>query len=467
MASSFFHGIKRVCIWGACALWLIVAPPARAQEPTYVYTQRGGSTMAVSLRVTARPEGTTIRLFDATAPDTTPTHSLATTLELDADGIPRYCLTRFTPQEKSYSSQVLEATPSAQERTSYQVVQPKIEGVLRYSGMLLTNTGLQLGIGKIYDSRKGGPQQFPYLLEYGVRTPSLCTLTLAADGKEEISVGGEMVTARRLKYRAASLLLPKDRQSGVLYVGPAGELLRCDTGLLFGKPYQTASPAKVDARTGLITVPVEKPVAFTISGRPVTGRVEISLVTTAGFSVSTTLLDRRFSMLQMTSHFRGRKATFQANGTELHYFVEPGAPSITAAPSGRPFYFAHWFATELWEENERYFAGMEPGDKRDSDYIPLYFGFPGAYPFTVERLGGRSVIHAGQKAAVRCYRFIIWSDSTRTKAANHYDIYTDGRRLIAALGVGDAVTIRRVGWEDFTGSLKPTALPSSASAERP
>jgi hypothetical protein len=349
-----------------------------------------------------------------------------------------------------------------------------MEGVLPYSGTLVSSVGLQLFIGRLYDARKGGEQRFVYLVDDGVRTPLLCPLTLTADGSEEITFGEQTVKARRLKYRASLPFLARDQTTGVFYVGAAGELLRCDTPFFFKRPYQVAAPALVNAREGtvmvrvVITAGLEKPIPFTLKGKRTARGMEATFVTGQSLLWSTTWLDDRFSTREIRNRFLGRDALFRTDGVTLRYRVERGTAETASCSSGRPFFFAHWFATDLWETNPRYFGGMAPVEspgllatasnptaaqqkadtsptdlpqtvRRDSEYVPLYTGYPGAYWFSVERLPDRSVPQSGRDVTVHRYRFTIWSDAERTKAVNEYDVYTDGRRLIVARGARDGV----------------------------
>jgi hypothetical protein len=440
----------------AFVLMLCVPLSGRCQEPTY-RMKLYEDTVVCALQVTKTATGTTVTLAPVKQPAVPVHYQMAATLELDKKGAAQRCSMLFGPANRPDAEFRIEAVPQEGGQSLFRVQEPEEGGTFSFAGPLVSGYSLPLTIGRLYDFKRGGEQRFAYLLMNTVRVLSLHTLTLTADGKETIELTSGPVEARRLRYRLPAPALRPEDQKGVVYVGPRGELLRSDTKLV-GFPVQAASPAHVEAGNSRIELKLDKPYPITISGQKTQSGMTARIAYDNGIELSRLTLGPKLSLLQQQGPWRGKEAIVRSDGIGLvQYRIPPGQATLTKLTSEHPFFFPHWFYTEGWEES----VASNPQAKWASDYMPLYTGFPGTYPFAMERLDDIKAMHEGRPVTVRRYRFTLWADSAQTKPGNYYDVYTDGKRLIAALGAVDRRAMFRMGWEDFTSKLTPPAPPDA------
>lgn len=439
-----------------CALVAVAASRASAQEAQYTVTlpDKQKLFLSVSLFPGAGETRATARLFSRQ------TGGLAAPLQADvtmttaSDGKPDRCRVFWGPT--GGVGVILEALRADTRGTSeaYNIQVPRLAETLPFSGKLLSHLSVGMFVGRQYDWRRGGEQTFSYLLDYATPLPKLYTVKLAADGEEEITLERGKVKARKLKYQAPLPFLPKEQQAGVLYVGPNGELLRSDTALL-GGPYLAKGAAAWDP--GARTLETEWVAPASLSSRatlfPARNQVEIGLKDSVQLAKMET--DAAFAILRQESPWLGRPLRVTVGQGVVRYELEPTPATFAKAESGRAFFLPHWFVTELWEKGDGPWAGMAVGDKREGDYFPLFNGHPGSYPFTLERRADVPTVFQGRPLNLRRYSF---------QSGNNYEVYSDGARLVAAIG-SDGTLFQRDGWEAVVAPLprpetpKPPAPP--------
>lgn len=439
-----------------------VAASARAQtplsEPTYTVRLPDKQKLRVRTAVSVNARGQRVVSVDSLPRATYPAELLMNaSVTFGAENKPSRCRVFFGPQPGL--GVLLEAVRLAQPGTNggaaFEVSVPGESGAVPFSGMLFSPLVAELFIGRMYDWAKSGPQTFALILDYGWAPIGLLTLKLTAEanGKPEtITLADGPVSARKLRYECALPHLPKDQQTGVFYVGPLGEVLKCDTGF-FGTPLLAKGPAYRENSGARIVVPYvngpgDKAVVF-LRGEKKPGGWEVGLDSGIGPRIATLFCDDRFRVTQIESSWRGRPFHGTVENGTFRYRLEPGMAQTSESLSDRVWFVPFWFATELWEGPGGEWAGMAPGDKRTGDYFPLFTGDTGAYPFTLERLpddeAGLLVVHR--------YQF------RGKNGKNAYDVYTDGTRLIAFLA-NDGITIMRDGLENYTSTLKAPKTPA-------
>lgn len=355
------------------------------------------------------------------------------------------------------------------EKGAYAVGVPSESGTLPFGAPLVTQLTALLFLGKLYSFTRGGPQNFAFLVDFGAQAVEIVTLTLTADGQETLTLPGGAVKARKLRYKAPVASLPKEHQEGVFYIGPRGEVLKCETNF-FILPIQAEKPAAFDRDSRTLTLTFATPLVPNLSAvlRAVsrgTRGYGLTLQIDRGQTLATVECDPAYRPVKIETPWMSRPFTARVVGTTVQYTLAATKEGVHAVPSGNAWFLPYWFVTEFWEEGSGGFAGMGVGDRRDGDFFPLFTGQRDSNPFALERLPDTEArTPNGQGFSLRRYRFA--NKPTTGLAAffqnNVYELYTDGRRLVALLG-SDGITIFRDGWTTaFTATLKPPAAQKPA-----
>ena len=365
----------------------------------------------------------------------------------------------------------------------YQIGVPEKSGSVLFGGKLISPLVAQLFIGRQYNWAKGGPQNFAWIYDSAlypdVRVVTL-TLTALNGGKAEpLTLAQGVVQARKLRAEA-NLPFLRDKAAQTLerefWVGPTGEVVRCDNDF-FGLPFKAQAAAKSEGtrRELAFERPENIPQIPRIvikgdkRGTAQAAKWDIGLEYGEARSPQTLAraeCDANFQLTYLENPWRGRPTKMQVVGNQLNWQIEAEKGEIMPPASGRTFWFPSWFVTALWEGPGRPFANLEVngGEKRDGLYFPIT-GQKTPDAFTLERLADTSATVGGQKVPVRHYRF---DTQTAFKKREITDIYTDGSRLIAALGSNKS-TIIQGGWEAWAKAFPfpdmPTNAPEKAAAK--
>lgn len=436
---------------------------AQQAEPTYTMTLPGKQTAFVGLRVGQTPEGTTVQITPRETGGLSATHQLDMTVVVDQEGMPISCLSKFVARATPHQPLLQEVTRGPKDgegRITYLQHAPLTRGTLTFARPIVTSMGLILFPGRLYDWQKGGEQQFLFLQDIGATVPVLHSLYLKGEsGTEEIELESGKVKARRLTYRANLPFLAKEQQTGKLYVGPNGELL-WSPNAVFGIPFKLKEPGKVDTDRHTLELTLAGDVKVTVRAEQKREGIETQILLNNSISLTTAMLDANLRLIRLESLFPGRKMTAQVQGNNLNWELEATAPAPLTLSAPYPMFFPQWFATELWEGGKGPYAGMQVGESRLGCHPPVYFAVPIANPFAVERVEDMTTTVNGESVTVHRYRFAFSANPGKAKIDNIYEVYTDGRRLIALLSVGGGVQIKRDGWDSFIGTLKPPTIPT-------
>ncbi|MBC8104838.1 MAG: hypothetical protein H7Z41_19865 [Cytophagales bacterium] len=363
----------------------------------------------------------------------------------------------------------------------YKVQEPALGGDLPFGAPLFSPLVAELFIGRQYDFKRGGPQRFAHLLDYHVSTAKILPLTLTAEGKPEmLNLPDGPVRARKLRYDLDEPLLPKEWRTGVFYVGPSGEVLKCETAF-FGVPLQARGPALWENKGRRLALRFANPdsggrVVLLRADKQVGGDWVIHLeFEKEGGALATLSCDRNYRLKRIETPWRGRKFVGTVTGESLvRWTLAAGNSDEAPVPQNSPVWFLpHWFRTDLWEGTRGAFADLDVAQTRDGHYFPLFTGQRTANAFTLERLPDAVAARAnGATSAVRNYRFYsggktaegtVPKDAEGRPLTTRYDLYTDGTSLLAFLG-SDGIRIVRDGWEAFADGLTP---PAGATASPP
>jgi hypothetical protein len=417
----------------------------------------GNQTAFLALAVTETPAGKTVRILPRDTGGLPATHFLEMSVLIGGDGLPISCFSRYVARATPHYPLIQEVTRGPEDadgKPTYQQRAPRTRGTMNYAPPLVTAATLMLFAGRLYDWDKGGEQSFAYLMEIGVTVPTLYALRLTADGTEEIALESGKVKARRLKYRAVLPHLGKEQQTGTLYVGPGGELLSSPNPF-FIIPFKLKAPGTLDRSARTLELALEGPVDIKLRAKEKRTGVEAKILINNSAQVNTISLDPRLRVTRLESLFPGRKMTVRAGNGTLTWELEETQPDPLPLSAPYPLFFPQWFATEVWEAGNGPYADMKVGDRRFGTHPPVYFAAPIVNPFRVERLPDLSATVGGATTAIHHFRFTFSTDPTKEGARldNIYDLYTDGRRLVALLGLN--ITALRDGWDAFTGTLKP------------
>jgi hypothetical protein len=456
---------------------MVLAPLAGSKavgaEPTYTVTLPGNQ--IVSLRIESKPAANgrrNLRVWNQPKSAAKSDLQIDTVMVLEADGKPSSSRTFLGINPDQGMS--LEAVRTG---TGFTVREPALAGDLQFGAPLFTPLIAELFIGRMYDFKRGGPQTFAHLLDTFVSTAKINTLTLTAEGKPEIiELPNGPVKAQKLRYLLNETLLPEPMRTGVFYVGPNGEVLKCDTPF-FGVPLRATGPAVLENAGRRLTLRFKNPdspdrVAVLQADRQSDGDWKIKL--DAGGrseSLATLLCDSRYRLKRMETPWHGRPFVASVvSGDTVHWTLAGGPDQQTPVPGESPVWFLpHWFFTELWEGIGGAFANLAAAEDRDGYMLPLFFGQREANLFTLERMPDAVTKSAvGNSFSLRHYRFhnggkqpvpqaVPPGGQPKPPAAN-YDLYTDGSRLAVLLS-SDGIKVVRNGWEAIAAALKPP-LPS-------
>jgi hypothetical protein len=442
--------------------------PGRAQtpfseEPNYTLMVRGVLKLGVSLRVDAAPGGgSVVRLTPRPPAPGSSELRIAGLLESDARKRPTRC--RITLHLGRAVVSIQEATrQESGGGEGYRVRTPGEQGVLPFGATLVVPLFGELFLGRMYDWKRGGEQNFAMLVEQGVPGAEMVTLKLTADGMETVDLVDGPVKARKLKYAAPAPHLPKEQHTGTIYVGPLGEVIRCDNWL-FGIPIKTKGPAAYEENGRRFAVRFgdgkpRSPVVLLRADRAGAGWA-VTLEIENGVTIASGAVDERFRMTRMETPWHSGKFRAEVKGNAVHYSVEPGRPEDISTPTGRALFLPHWFATDLWEGPGGAFADLAVGEKREASYLPLTPGDDNTGGCVLERLPDVTAPRPVSPGPVRVYRFTQTPPesapgSTATPGQTPRSVnsvYTDGRRLLAFLG-SDGGTIIRDGAETWAATL--------------
>jgi hypothetical protein len=232
---------------------------AAAPEPTYTVTLPGNQVLSLRLEDVKSADGRRkIRVWNQLKSIAKSDLHIDTQTVLEPDSRPSSTRAFFglNPDVGQY----LQAVRSA---SGFNVREPALEGDLKFGAPLFTPLLAELFIGRMYDFKRGGPQIFAHLLDSFVATAKINTLTLTAEGEAEVlQLADGPVKARKLRYLLNEPLLPEPWRTGVFYVGPGGEVLKCDT-LFFGTPVRPKDPPFGRTRDGGLSFDWGTPTART------------------------------------------------------------------------------------------------------------------------------------------------------------------------------------------------------------
>jgi hypothetical protein len=457
---------------GMSALSFVSKVPAAVPEPTYTVTLPGNQVLSLRLENLKSADGRRkIRVWNQLKSIAKSDLHIDTQTVLEADGKPSSTRAFFgvNPDVGQY----LQAVRSA---TGFTIREPSLEGDLKFGAPLFTPLLAELFIGKMYDFKRGGPQIFAHLLDSFVATAKINTLTLTAEGEAEtLQLSDGPVKARKLRYLLNEPLLPEPWRTGVFYVGPSGEVLKCDT-LFFGTPIRAKGAAVWAEQGKRLTLRLGNPDSANYNvalqaDKQGSGDWTINLKFDGRSEpVATLTCDKSFRLKRMETPWHGRPfyADVVASDT-LHWKLAAGPEQGSTVPSDAPVWFLpHWFITDVWEGGSGAFAAMSADETREGFMFPLIFGQREATPFTLKRLADTSARSAnGSSSALRRYRFYNGGEQEAPDpSAMRFDLYTDGSRLAVLLS-GDGIRIVRNGWEKFAAGLTPPASSSTPPPAAP
>lgn len=429
-----------------------VPAPALAAEPTYTARFADKKTARLYLSVVTNPQSGEKRVRIGNLTGVKSELLLEASLTTDSTNVPQRVRMRFgempTVGESAPELTDLEATPLA--RTAWVVRRPAQSGVIRFSGPLLSSPASLLFFGRSYNFKQGGAQTATFLSIQNTPTPQTFNLTLTDGGKETISLGAggdaQKVQARKLLYKAPDAPnLNRREREGVIYVGPIGEVLRCDTRL-FGNRIRAEGAAKRTDSNGYTLELQGRDITIVGERKPDGWDVKFN-VGKQGNTVGAAQLDTQLRILSMAGG-RNMKQVATVVNNEILWKSDEGGASDVVVPDGKLWLLPHWFATDLWE------AGSNAGDfalnvdaEQSGLYLPLFTGQRDGYLFTIKRLRDFGKVDG---TTVRRYRFT---------SRNIYEIYTDGTRLIYFAG-SDGTTITRDGWAIWASGLPRVVKPN-------
>jgi hypothetical protein len=323
-----------------------------------------------------------------------------------------------------------------------QLTLPARQGRSVAGATVLHPLALQLLIGRQYDFRRGGAQTFALLQDWDgdALNPAsdLATLRLEPRGAAKITLEDGAVEARRLGYTLTPVRRGASPRTGVLFVGPRGELLQADPPL-FGIPFdggRAKGPAQSEG--GIVLLRTNK--GETIKGKTRTdGGYDVELYGKYEYPFSTATMDAAGRLARVSERWNGRERVSVVSPSEVRYTFSAGTLGTVSVPEDRAWFLVHWFATDTWEAGTGSFSEMSVGGKQDGTFLPLILSGEYGRSFTLERMPDFRV----GGAPLRHYRFSLDAGAAR------YDLYTDGRRLVHLSGAdgGVGLTITRDGSE--------------------
>ncbi len=457
---SYNRDMKCCRIWNVCTRAIFVTLltgsgqiRAQAPEPTYTLVLPGKQTVHLQIQARTGLRGPQIaRIFN------TPVSPLATdkskksdfildaSIVKDPNGIPTLARLSFGADNTSLIAFEGRRMPDGVFRVSI----PEERKTLPFGAPLVTNLTAQIFLGRLYQWEKGGEQNFALLVDYGWKPIEITTLKLTANGKETITLADGKFEARKLRFEASVPHLGATPQKGDLYIGPLGEILRCDSPL-FGLPFRLRGPAKREEGKRIIAqifLPTDRLTA-SIKAERTNDRYDVTLYLNENV-VSSARAGLDYQATHFESSSRGRPFIANIYGNQLQYILSEAAPEDQTYDTGRPWFAPYWLVTALWENDNASFGGMSPGEKRKGEAPQKIAGLLQDNSFTLERLTDTTAEIGNSTFPVRHYRMTAEKSIT--------DLYTDGSRLIASLN-SDGMTITRDGWETWAAAQDPPKKP--------
>ncbi len=441
---------------------------AAAPEPTYTVTLPGNLTLGLRVESTVAPDGRRkVRVWNQPKSAAKSDLQFDTSMVLDADG--KAVSSRSFIGDNSDQGMTVEAVRSA---SGFTVREPALEGDLQFGAPIFTPLVAELFVGRMYDFKRGGPQTFSHLLDSFVSTAKIATLTLTAEGKPEvIELPDGPVKARKLRYLLSEPLIPEPMRGGVFYVGPHGEVLKCDSAF-FGVPLRAKGPAVLENDGRRVTLRFKNPdsadrIVLLQADKKGSGEWDIRLkFENQNENLATLTCDSGYRLKRMDTPWHGRPFVASVvRADTIHWKLAAGPDQQSPVSADSPVWFLpHWFTTDQWEGSGRPFADMAVDETREGVLLPIAFGQRDATNFTLERLPDIAA------QGLRHYRFYNGGKQAGQVAtlpgappkgpAPRYDLYTDGSHLVIFLA-SDGIKIVRTGWDAFAAKLTP---PSAATA---
>jgi hypothetical protein len=436
---------------------------SRAAEPVYAVTFANKSRMVVTLAEGRGPGGErTVRVVSV-PPTVTPYDTVVDArLTMGADGVPAECAVTSGPVATPRASNLaLVRTDRREDPAQFDIVSPKRSGATPFSGRLTTLLTAPAMIGRQYDWKRKGTQEFLVLVERGVPEPQFLPLTLTADGADRLELKEGPVQARRLRYKAPFPFLSEAQQTGVLYIGPRGEVLQCDTPLLATPIKATGPMHPYEREDGAFELTLEVPDGVTIRERYLgAGRHEVATEALGGLKIAKAVTNARWEPIEIESPLMGQPLQAKIANGAVTWEMEAAPLGKATVAGGAVWVWPLFFIADAWEGSGGPFSALAIGQERRGTYYPLLHGQAAGVEFTLTRRDDVRVPNpAGGDIALFSYRF--------TSGGVTQDLYTDGRRLVH-LTASDGGSITRQGWEKAAARLATAPPPPPAKApEKP
>jgi hypothetical protein len=415
------------------------------------------------LRLDAQPgQGTDTLLYLSNAPATaTPDDVLVqAVLTWGADGETRSFNLVFGPGRGASKMQYRARYAVKRAGGSYGVSLPAVEIASAKVGGVFHPLVGQMFLGRLYDFEKGGIQQFALLLDWDgdalQPVATLATLKLEAAGVENVKFEGGTVKARKVTFAVSGTSsLPEAKRKGFFLVGPGGEVLQTSAPSPFGIPFDNGkalAPSVPDPERGgtVLRTTGGETIRATRKGNG----YEVALYgkSPAPFVVAT--LDRRLALTEVRETWNGRTRVSRVLPSEVRYsFTESVLETVAAEPG--VLFFPQLLATDTWEGEGRFLAGLNVGESKEAVYVPLLLNTAGwSNRVKVERLADAPPA-LGERAKLpeTVSRVAHYRMTASGEDAFAYDLYTDGARLGVLRGGG--LKIVRAGWEAFATLTEP------------
>lgn len=432
-----------------------------AAEPVYRVTLPDGSALRATLEVGSAPDGGRWARVRMGAGRGAPGRSVEarlvdTTLFLDAAGRAVRCRTEARSPEGWVSLLEVERGPEPG-RGGLTVRIPEQTGTMAAGAPLVSALDALAFLGRRYDWKRGGPQNFALLIDFLPQPPRLVTMTLEAAGTETLDFPDAEVRARKLKITTDLPGRAPGAEPDVLYVGPAGEVLR-SRGALFPLPFEAEGPARVEKNGLTLRLVRPAPLVVRAARRPAASGnngLTVKIETLNGMEIGSVSTDAAYHPVHIAHEFLGRPFTADSTPAGVRWRLAAGRREPVSV-TGEPWFLPLYLATEFWESAPAA-AQVFPGAKRTATYLPLELGSANGLPFDIENRGADTVTGPeGLSVTLRHWR--------HTFAGRAQDLWTDGARLVK-LAASDGLMIVREGWAERTAGLKAPAAPSGRESE--
>ncbi len=446
------------------ALVLGIATSATAQtttEPVYLVTLPDKQVVTLTTVLTPSPDGTkTARLV--TLPDgygrsdfllsarvtVKPSgYASAAQAQLGIKLLPKLVLLQ--------ARRVDEEADGKDSKSTWEINVPTQSETIPFSGATTTLLTAQALIGRQYDFKRGGEQKLSCLLDIVTPQPQVYSLTLKSNGTEAIPLSdGKIVKTHRLVYQTDLPYLPQEQKTGTLYIGPRGEIVRCDTNL-FALPFKLKTPMRLGKDGSTWEARYDrKEAVFLREYAPTKGEHTIGLFVgeKGEIPISTVTTSPDGTPLTLESPWLGRKLSVRFTPRAIDWKLDSTPPATVAVAEGNAWFLPFWFVTETWETGAGPWANMAIGDKRTGTYLPLFTGQSAGEPFAIERQPDYRNVVNGQEMMLHRFR-------VQTKVV--FDVLTDGKRLVYYAG-SDGAKVTRNGFESLGNSIpapKPPPAP--------